>query len=113
MMDLDHLARITQAHRLERLLLTALGQFPPALFEPVEHRKRRRLRRCRDRAGADQRSEGENVTRFGRDERHNHPSNDANRPEARRVGEECGSTCRVRLSALPYKNKKTEAIKIQ
>src|SRR3546814_7078579 len=45
--DLDHPPRVADADRLDDRVLAAFAQLPAALFEPVEHRQRRRLRRHR------------------------------------------------------------------
>src|SRR3546814_7530991 len=40
--NLDHPLRVAQAQAVQRVLRSALGELPAPLFQPVEHRKRRR-----------------------------------------------------------------------
>src|SRR3546814_6539002 len=77
--DLDHPPRVADADRLDDRVLAAFAQLPTALFEPVEHRQRRRL--CRHRGGGARKAERQQrISSEGREDRHFHLSID--RPHA-------------------------------
>src|SRR3546814_12162940 len=71
--DLNHLPGVAKAQQLERGLLAALGELPAALFEPVEHRERRRLSRRRSNTHQRERRTGQYPSRQTLKDRHFHP----------------------------------------
>src|SRR3546814_1695799 len=70
--DLNHLPGVAKAQQLERGLLAALGELPAALFEPVEHRERRRLSRRRRNTHQRERRTGQYRSRQTPKDRHFH-----------------------------------------
>src|SRR3546814_5025180 len=85
--NLDHPLRVAQAQAVQRVLRSALGELPAPLFQPVEHRKRRRL--CR-----------------GRDSGHQHERRTSQSPRSEQHTSELQSLMRISYAVFCLKTKK-------